>query len=148
MNMPVLFILLCAGLGEPEDDSRNALIVRGATSDLTLKGVAFKNAGCYVWDDADAALDGCTVDGGLHGLYVWGKGDVTAERCTIRGTERSGVTVRDGATVTITARFALLSTTLLLRAVRSGSQVVQLLVRLDCVLSVRCMLQPVRECFG
>jgi hypothetical protein len=90
-----------AGLGEPHSDSRNALIVKGSSSDATIQGCTFINMGLYIWTGADAKLNDCSMAGGLHGIHVWGNCDVSAVGCKIQGTELSGISIRDGAKVNI-----------------------------------------------
>jgi hypothetical protein len=83
---------------------RNAMIAKGAATDITLCHVIFKNIGCYIWEDADASLQSCTILGGLHGVYAWGKCTVTVTDTAIEGTEKSGVCIRDGTKLTIKVR--------------------------------------------
>ena len=58
----------------------------------------------YVWEDADATLENCTFDGGLHGVYAWGKCKVDVSSCKISGTEKAGVCIRDGCSLAMKAR--------------------------------------------
>ena len=95
-----------AGLGDPTADARNALLVQGTTSDLTLRRCALAAVGVYVWNGADATLERCTMARGLHGLYVWGRSEVSASACEVDAMEQSGFNIRDGATVTLTVRHA------------------------------------------
>lgn len=88
-----------AGLADPVSDLRNAFICKGGATAATLTNVTFKALGCYVWEDADAVLTGCRFDGGMHGLYAWGRCQVQLASCDITATEKSGICVRDGVTL-------------------------------------------------
>lgn len=98
-----------AGQGDPTSDSRCAVIVNGASTDANLSNVTFKNLGVYVWEDADATIQGCSFDGGLHGVYAWGKCKVEVSSCKITGTEKSGVCIREGCTLVMRVCFILCS---------------------------------------
>ena len=91
--------VLDAGQGDPASDSRCAVILKGASTSASLSNVTFKNLGAYVWDDADAKIQDCSFDGGLHGVYAWGKCKVEVASCKITGTEKSGVCIREGCTL-------------------------------------------------
>lgn len=84
-------------MGNPSNDSRCAVILKGASTDVTLTKVDFKNLGCYVWEDSDATFRDCTFDSAMHGVYAWGKGKVEVTNCTITNSEKSGVCIREGA---------------------------------------------------
>jgi hypothetical protein len=86
-------------MGEVCNDTRCAVIVKGAPSDLTATNVEFKNLGCYVWEDSDANFQGCKFEHGLHGIYAWGNCKVAVTNCTINDMEKSGICIRDGATL-------------------------------------------------
>jgi hypothetical protein len=95
---------LFAGMGEPLNDSRNAIIFLGTRTSASLVNVACNSVGCYFWNGANASATGCTFNGGLHGLYIWGPCTVTVTDCNVSDTERACICVRDGAVVAIKVR--------------------------------------------
>lgn len=93
-----------AGLADPVSDLRNALICKGGATVSTLTNVNFKGLGCYVWEDADAVLTSCSLDGGMHGVYAWGRCKVQVIGCDINAMEKSGICIRDGVTLSVQVR--------------------------------------------
>ena len=68
--------------------------MKGGSTNAKLTNLKFEHLGVYVWEDADATLENCTFDGGLHGVYAWGKCKVDVSSCKISGTEKAGVCIR------------------------------------------------------